>query len=533
MRAAEVSAGLTVIASGEVSPFAALTAVLDAECEEGAMDRNQQFAVDRLVPEATVSASEVPSLPPLDPEWTSPPKARWIQFSPNREEVFDTFRFLYASTRRPRRTALLCALMIVLLVLIGASWAMTLLAPAGLNGGNRDLAKWGFESVAAAVVIVLLLGYMAGGRRRLERSIEELLADPEKGVEVLSERRITIGPAGCFLQGLTISCVLKWSTVTQIELSEIQCYLVDKPNSVLTSFPRRAFTSEHDFHEFVEMCKRFREDAGRVAISRGAEESGTAAELGLEPLGESSTVRGRASLLSPQIVWAERVPRPLCTPAERVGMFCVTWGFLLALVTPILATFLYLGICQELNLRPPRAYFVGSLATSAICLAVAALNDFFYAGLLFRLYLRWRTRRRILGRSDSIVSPDDPQAFFAQVVPQKNWYRSLKMENATDRGWLAIDRANHQLLFEGVRERWVIPARFIEQCLVQEVRVGPSARAVEYFAMFDIRDGQRVVELPLRARNLKELKNRPRERQQASTALALAINSLRQTGSLA
>jgi hypothetical protein len=401
-------------------------------------------------------------------------------------------------------------------------WFERLQAPGGPNVGKAGFGELVFKSFALLVVSVGFFGAALGGRRLIGRNVRKLLGDPTMSDGLLAERRVTIAPQGCQVQYATENRFYPWSAVKRVEASDKQCFLVTDPNLCFAAIPNRAFASEHDFTRFVETCRRFREDAVRREVD---------AEV-LEPNQAARAPIPSGSLKSPLIGPAEGVPRPLCTPAERLGMFCVTKGFLFAVVTPVVGTMVLLRIAQEQNWQPPRELVLACVAVSGVCLAIAVLNDFLFAGLLFRLYLRWRTTRRITGRPDAIVAPDGPQALFAQVVPRENWYRRM-MESATDRGWMVADLANHRLLFEGVRERWVIPAECIEQCVLQQAQAGSSPRSMDYYALLVIRDGDRLIELPLRARNLHELKNRPRERQRAATNLASMINSLRETPSLA
>jgi hypothetical protein len=496
------------------------------------MNENQRSPIG---PHGTDSTKALPAalpLPPLEPEWAASRKARSVEFAPSPEEVLDSFHLLHASSRRPRRAMFFGAFLILALIFMGFIWSTQLRAPGGPNLGQGRFAELVIKSIALVLVSVGFFGAALGGRRIIDRNVRKLLADPKTGDALLAERRITIAPQGCLVQYPTESRVYLWSVVKRLEASDNQCLLVADPNLCFAAIPRRAFLSENAFDDFVSICRRLREDAARSEAALLGNNRGSAAEDHIGSIEKVVAARAKAAPSSPLIGPAESMPRPLCTPAERLGMFCVTWGWLIAVVTPVVGTLLFVQISQELNWQPPRAFVLASVAVSGLCLVIAVLNDFFFAGLLFRLYLRWRTRRRIAGRPDALVAADDPQALFAQVVPRENWYRRM-MESATDRGWMVADLANHQLLFEGVRERWVIPAECIEQCPLQHVQTGSSPRSMDYFALLVIRDGKRLREFPLRARNLHQLKNRPREREQAATNLASMINSLRQVPSLA
>jgi hypothetical protein len=91
-------------------------------------------------------------------------------------------------------------------------------------------------------------------------------------------------------------------------------------------------------------------------------------------------------------------------------------------------------------------------------------------------YLSYRythrlTRRLIRARPDSIVDPDDPEAVFVAVVPRKIWTK-LNLDDPSDRGFLLIDTRGQQLLFEGLRERYRIPAKALISCGIEPMDVG-------------------------------------------------------------
>ena len=76
-----------------------------------------------------------------------------------------------------------------------------------------------------------------------------------------------------------------------------------------------------------------------------------------------------------------------------------------------------------------------------------------------RCYLQW-LRERIDRRTDSIVKSDDPDAFFVQIIPRKNWSVAMG-ENAADVGLLVLDQKRHELRYEGDLERWAVPTECV------------------------------------------------------------------------
>jgi hypothetical protein len=94
-------------------------------------------------------------------------------------------------------------------------------------------------------------------------------------------------------------------------------------------------------------------------------------------------------------------------------------------------------------------------------------------GLTARLRQR-RLAAAIRQRGDALVHPDDRDAVYVGVVPRKNWGR-LMLEDCEDIGLLKIDARRRELLFEGARQRWRIPADRIASCELEEYTVGPTS----------------------------------------------------------
>lgn len=92
-------------------------------------------------------------------------------------------------------------------------------------------------------------------------------------------------------------------------------------------------------------------------------------------------------------------------------------------------------------------------------IAYAVFETLFISVIPARCYLRW-LRQRIAERPDAVVAADDPDAFFVQHIPQKNWDVNFG-ENAVDVGLLLLDHHNRLLKYEGDAERWLIPAECI------------------------------------------------------------------------
>jgi hypothetical protein len=223
---------------------------------------------------------------------------------------------------------------------------------------------------------------------------------------------------------------------------------------------------------------------------------------------------------------ADAEPRPLCTPAERLGMILVIYSMALLIVTLAVLLFVplvYLGAAFRFGWPvPPRRYAPGMLAVWLFGAVLAYVHDKLFVGVPRRLYLGWRTARILGRRPQRIVSPGEPGAFFVQVVPRERWPIPM-MEDATDRGWFAVDRANARLLFEGVRERWKIPASCLEACSRFEFQ----GSTLNVYVILVVRDADRIVEIPLRTMGPGGATYRDQDKRRDAAALLEAVESLK------
>jgi hypothetical protein len=108
-----------------------------------------------------------------------------------------------------------------------------------------------------------------------------------------------------------------------------------------------------------------------------------------------------------------------------------------------------------------------SLLTAGGVLFVGALGFvLFDVSFLGHRYLKRVFHRELALRPSRLVEPDDPQALFVEVVPKTNWGK-LQLDNAADVGLLRVDDGNREVLFEGDRERYRIPAAAIISCDIE------------------------------------------------------------------
>jgi hypothetical protein len=98
-----------------------------------------------------------------------------------------------------------------------------------------------------------------------------------------------------------------------------------------------------------------------------------------------------------------------------------------------------------------------------------------------------RLRRVIGSRPDALVNPADPEAAIVTVVPREQWAK-FPPDNPIDGGFLKIDEASRQLLFEGTRQRYRIPAAAILSCRVEPLALD-TGFATQYAVVVRVETG--------------------------------------------
>lgn len=101
------------------------------------------------------------------------------------------------------------------------------------------------------------------------------------------------------------------------------------------------------------------------------------------------------------------------------------------------------------------------------CIILASLVAAFGFPNIGTVYMRRLATRTIRQRPGAIVNPEAKDALFVDVVPRSNWNRFM-WENAADIGFLAVDLERREILFEGDRQRYRIPAESMSSCTLEK-----------------------------------------------------------------
>jgi hypothetical protein len=196
-----------------------------------------------------------------------------------------------------------------------------------------------------------------------------------------------------------------------------------------------------------------------------------------------------------------RVPSPYCGRVLTSGAALAKNGlFLFQVLVTLAVSFVpaVLSVAVANRVNNKDLSFVPIL----VGLGLTGLLLWLFIGQLLRnpwssRYIYNKTLAEFQNRPDSIVDLTNPDAILIEVVPRRNWGK-LTLENAEDQGFLCVDQERRQLLFEGDKNRYRIPAEAVRSCEVEvmnpnESRSAPIACVVLTF--HDERIGEREVPL--------------------------------------
>jgi hypothetical protein len=192
--------------------------------------------------------------------------------------------------------------------------------------------------------------------------------------------------------------------------------------------------------------------------------------------------------------------------ATFVGFIPLIFGLTLAGAAAAVAAVYY----DDLGLPEFIAVIVGGVLSLVASLAWLAL----YADYLPARYLHAQACRIIAQRPDPYVLPDDPGAFFVQMIPRKNWGR-IMLENAEEVGFMRLDETRGVILYEGDRERWAIPRESVVSYELEAFDIGPSDPNIGpafWLVVLKVNADGRVWEVPLAPRPVTLVKLTPTTR---------------------
>ncbi len=130
-------------------------------------------------------------------------------------------------------------------------------------------------------------------------------------------------------------------------------------------------------------------------------------------------------------------------------------------------------------------------------------------------------------RTGSLVDANDPEALFVEVVPKLTWGKMM-LDNASDVGFLRVDKARREVLFEGDKERWRIPGAAVTSSEVEYFVQGQGTHAATkiYYTVLRVQHPTQFWEAPIRERTGLGL-FRSRRRKRSAERLSAAIRAIR------
>jgi hypothetical protein len=135
-----------------------------------------------------------------------------------------------------------------------------------------------------------------------------------------------------------------------------------------------------------------------------------------------------------------------------IGVASIFGGFALAFAPAL--------VLYNLEPKPPDWVFGTAAGWLIVCLLLNLFWILCFPTYFTTRFMRRQTRRAFEYRPDPAVDLRNPDLFFVDVVPRINWGKQM-MENATDIGFLDLNKARRELIFEGDRQRYWVPVESI------------------------------------------------------------------------
>jgi len=209
----------------------------------------------------------------------------------------------------------------------------------------------------------------------------------------------------------------------------------EEVGALAATFPGlRSSIEAHPIH-FAEAQRAARE-IGRARMAQMSEWKGRVAQIELVEPRDAGTVLTRRNAIIQTFI----------------GIVSIFGGFGLA--------FAPAGVLYKLEPQPPDWVLGIAVGWMFVCLGLTLLWLLSFPTYLTAQFMLRQTRRAFEGRPDPAVDLKSPGLIFVDIIPRINWGKQM-MENASDIGFLDLDKARRELIFEGGRERYWIPVESI------------------------------------------------------------------------
>ena len=117
------------------------------------------------------------------------------------------------------------------------------------------------------------------------------------------------------------------------------------------------------------------------------------------------------------------------------------------------------------------------------------------ASFLFLVNYYHRTMlREARCRGDALFDVNHSDAIYAEIIPRRIWSDLGAGANEAEAGLLLVDGESRRFLFEGDRQRWIIPFAAVRGWEIEVLTVGQTAF---HLAMLRFDTAEGIKELPL------------------------------------
>jgi hypothetical protein len=176
--------------------------------------------------------------------------------------------------RRSRVLLIPCLLVLLLtgFLLAQILWPVNREQPPGHRAPPPELTGWDLVLMLSLYVlpVAFWMAFLVWGKRYLiNLQIKRLVRHPENKKRMLGWRRCTIGPEGVTLRDEDSSTTLAWAAVLRIAHAKEHIFFYTAAQQSIV-VPRRPFTDEQAFQDFVVTARRYHDAAQETIPQKGA-----------------------------------------------------------------------------------------------------------------------------------------------------------------------------------------------------------------------------------------------------------------------
>jgi hypothetical protein len=186
----------------------------------------------------------------------------------------------------------------------------------------------------------------------------------------------------------------------------------------------------------------------------------------------------------------------------RLKLFGMLFSLILAAALPIFVFCMFGEISRALGI--PLWGLVTSLVIALVAFGSYAMWLLNPAnnpmGRMLVQHYRDVVANEVTLRPDALFSPNRPELVYVEIIQRRLWENLSEVKNEFEAGFLMIDIDQQQLLFEGDRSRYIIPAASILRCELEKVANAQASFGV-YAVMLIARTKNGTLAFPISPRD--------------------------------